>query len=155
MEEKVLEVLEELNIDYKMVEHEALFTVAQSSKVDKNLEGIGCKTLFLKDKELNYYLYVIRGLKRADLKAIALNIKSSRLSFGNEEELYEKIGVRPGSVSPFGIINDVGLVKVLIDNELVDNKIIIHPNVNTLSVSIDCKDLIKVINYKKNNYYIV
>lgn len=155
MGNKVFEILDKLDIKYDKAEHEAVYHVAESQKIDRQLEGIGCKTLFLKDKENNYYLYVIRGTKRADLKDVASKLQCTRLSFGKEEELYEKVGLRPGSVSPFGIINDNGEVGMIIDNELVENKIVVHPNVNTISLSIRYEDLIKVIENYNNKYYIV
>ena len=139
MEDKVFNLLDNLNIKYDKTEHQPLYHVSESEKVDKGLDGIGCKTLFLKDKEETFYLYVLRGTKRADLKYIAQKINCTRLSFGKEEELYEKIGVRPGSVSPLGIVN----------------KIIVHPNVNTISLSLQYDDLIKVIESCNNKYYIV
>ena len=145
MEEKVFNLLDNLNIKYDKTEHQPLYHVSESEKVEKGLDGIGCKTLFLKDKEDIFYLYVL----------IAQKINCTRLSFGKEEELYEKIGVRPGSVSPFGIVNNDGKVKVLIDNELLGNKIIVHPNVNTISLSLQYDDLIKVIESCNNKYYIV
>lgn len=155
MEEKVFNLLDNLNIKYDKTEHKPLYHVSESENVEKGLDGIGCKTLFLKDKEDIFYLYVLRGTKRADLKYIAQKINCTRLSFGKEEELYEKIRVRPGSVSPFGIVNNDGKVKVLIDNELLGNKIIVHPNVNTISLSLQYDDLIKVIESCNNKYYIV
>lgn len=155
MEKEVFEILEKLEIKYDKAEHEAVYHVAESQKIDKGLEGIGCKTLFLKDKENNYYLYLLRGTKRADLKDVAAKIPCTRLSFGKKEELYEKVKLHPGSVSPFGIINDNGKVGMIIDNELVENKIIVHPNINTISVSVKYEDLIKVIENYKNKYYIV
>lgn len=155
MEDKVYEIFDKLNINYSKVEHQPLYKVEESRKIDINLNGIGCKTLFLKDKQDNYYLYVLNGEKRADLKNIAEEINSSRLSFGKEQELYSKTGLIPGSVSPFGILNNSGDIIVLIDNELVNNYIIVHPNINTVSISIYYTDLIKVIDVCKNNYIVV
>ena len=142
MEEKVYDILDKLKIKYESVTHVPLHHVEDSKKVDIHLRGIGCKTLFLKDKSNKFYLYVLRGEKRADLKNVAEKIESTRLSFGKEDELYNATKLVPGSVSPFGIINNNGEIIVLIDDELQSNNIIVHPNINTLSISITC-DLIE------------
>ena len=155
MEDKVYELLNKLKIEYEVFNHEPLYTVAESEKVDIPLKGIGCKTLFLKDRDMNFYLYVLEGKKRANLKEISNNIGCTRFTFGNEEELYNQVKVHPGSVSPLGIINNEGHIILLIDNQLIGNFIVVHPNKNTSSISIDVKDLIEVANYCGNKYLIV
>ena len=116
------------------------------------INGVGGKTLFLKDKN-NYYLYLLDDTKKADLKSIAKTLNIGRLSFGSEEELYNKLKLKRGSVTPLGIINDNGSVILIIDKDLKNKKILTHPNINSATISIEYEDLIKFINYCNNKYY--
>lgn len=149
---KVIELLKELKIDYKVVEHEPVYTVDQAQYVKSMIEGTGAKSLFLKHKT-DYYLYYLDDSKRADLKEVSRKLNIGRLSFANEEELYEKLKLKPGSVTPLGIINDNHSVILIIDKDLKNKTILAHPNVNTITVSMDYNDLIKYIEYHKNKYY--
>lgn len=155
-EKRVYEVLENLNIKYTRYEHEPVFTVEQAKKIDGSIPGAKCKNLFLKNsKGDKYYLYILNEDKRADLKTLSKQIESTRLSFASEEELYEYLKLTPGSVTPFGIVNDSeSKVIVLIDKELISEEIIaFHPNVNTATISISYEDLEKFIRYEKNSFY--
>ena len=149
---KVLELLNQLEIKYKVVEHDPVYTVDQAQYVKSMIEGTGAKSLFLKHKT-DYYLYYLDDSKRADLKEVSRKLNIGRLSFANEEELYEKLKLKPGSVTPLGIINDNHSVTLIIDKDLKNKTILAHPNVNTITVSMDYNDLIKYIEYHKNKYY--
>lgn len=142
---EVIELLKKMNIDYQMCEHEAIFTVKESEKVKIDLKGIGVKSLFLRDNEKKFYMYILEGYKKADFKMLK-QITNKKLEFASEEELYEKLKLKPGSVSPFGIINDTGSVIIIIDKDLENKTILIHPNRNTATVAINVNDLYKIIN---------
>ena len=101
----IYEVLNKLNIEYQMVEHEEVFTAEQSKHIKNMIEGVGGKTLFLKDKN-NYYLYLLDDERQANLKFLSKSLNIGRLSFGNEDELYDKLKLKKGSVTPLGILND-------------------------------------------------
>ena len=148
----IYEVLNKLNIEYQMVEHEEVFTAEQSKHIKNMIEGVGGKTLFLKDKN-NYYLYLLDDERRANLKFLSKSLNIGRLSFGNEDELYDKLKLKKGSVTPLGIINDNSSVILIIDKTLKGKKILTHPNINTATVSIRYDDLIKFIKYCNNTYY--
>ena len=128
----ILEVLKELDIEYEIQEHKAVYTVDDLQDVFLEMEGIGCKNLFLKDAKKNLFLYTLPDNKRADLKTLPEKINSKRLSFANE--------------------NDLQKVTVVLDKELKNNKVLIHPNRNTATVSIRYADLIKFINHCGNEY---
>lgn len=120
------------------------------------MEGIGCKNLFLKDAKKNLFLYTLPEDKRADLKTLPEKINSKRLSFANENDLQEYLGLTPGSVTPLGIINDKEQkVKVVLDKALKNKKVLIHPNRNTATVSIKYDDLIKFIKHCGNEYIVI
>lgn len=148
----IYEVLNKLNIEYQMVEHEEVFTAEQSKHIKNMIEGVGGKTLFLKDKN-NYYLYLLDDERQANLKFLSKSLNIGRLSFGNEDELYDKLKLKKGSVTPLGIINDNSSVILIIDKTLKGKKILTHPNINTATVSIRYDDLIKFIEYCNNTYY--
>ena len=104
---EVYNELEKFKIPYEKVDHEAVFTVEQSQKIKEKIDGIGCKNLFLKDSKNNYYLIVLEDQHQISLKEIAQKINSKRLSFASKEELEKILGLYPGAVTPFGILNDL------------------------------------------------
>src|SRR5574344_632100 len=150
--DNVYELLDKLNIDYKMIEHKAVFNIEEINQLKLDIEGIGCKNLFLTDHHNNYYLYVIKDDKKADLKILQEILDVKRLSFASTSCLYERLKLTPCSVSPIGIINDNGSVILLLDKELNNSKILVHPNINTRTLSMEYNDLLKIIRYYKNKY---
>lgn len=150
---EILEVLDKLNIKYDIQEHKPAYTVDDLKDVFLNMEGIGCKNLFLKDAKKNLFLYTLPEDKRADLKILPEKINSKRLSFANENDLQTYLGLIPGAVTPLGIINDKDKkVTVVLDKELRNKNVLIHPNRNTATISIKYDDLIKFIKYCGNNF---
>lgn len=148
-------ILKELNIKYDEIEHEEIYTIEEALKIECSLDGIGSKNLFLKDKNGHYYVYVLHENKRADLKKLAEYLNVSKLSFCNYDELYNILGLTKGGVTPLGIINDKdNLVVVIFDKELVNKKILCHPNVVTKTMTLDYKDLIKIIENEKHQYIV-
>lgn len=149
----ILDVLDKLNIKYNMQEHKAVYTVEEMQEIFLDMEGIGCKNLFLKDAKKNLFLYTLPEDKRADLKTLPEKINSKRLSFANENDLQTYLELIPGAVTPLGIINDKEQkVTVVLDKELKNNKVLIHPNRNTATISIKYDDLIKFIKYCGNYF---
>ncbi len=152
----VYEKLNELSINYDEITHDEVYTVEDAKYLENKINGVGCKCLFLTDRKGNYFLYVLKEDKRADLKLLASFLKTSRLSFAKDDELYHLLGLTRGSVSPLGIINDINYkVKIILDKDLVNNKLLVHPNTNTKTISIYYKDLIKYIDNLGHDYFIV
>lgn len=150
----VYELLNELKIDFQEVEHPAVFTVKEAQLIERQLDGVGCKNLFLKYKD-KYFVYVLRDNKRADLKELADFLGVNYLKFGKEEELYELLGLRRGSVTPLGIINDKdNKVKLVFDKEIENETILCHPNVNTKTISIKYSDLVMLIENQQHSYVV-
>jgi len=114
--------------------------VASAVEADEHWSGIDavhCKNLFLRNqKGTRYYLVIVQHRKRADLRAVADQIGDGKLSFASPERLMTHLGVMPGSVSPFGLINDASReVRVFLDRDLANaTRISFHPNVNTVTV---------------------
>lgn len=146
------ETLNKLNINYKEIEHKPVYTSLEAEFIKDLIEGIGVKNLFLKSSKNKYYLVLTPDNKKVDLKALS-KIIASHLSFANELELKNILKLEPGSVTPIGLINDIKhQVMVLIDKDLKDKLVLVHPLINTKTISLKMPDLIKLIEYLKNEY---
>lgn len=143
----LLDRLAELKIETNTVEHEALFTVADSSKLERALPGAHTKNLFLKDEGGDLFLVVVQATTRVDLKALARTLGAGRFSFGKPDLLMEALGVSPGSVTAFAVLNDGShRVRIVIDAELMLHETInCHPLENTATTSIARDDLMRFI----------
>ncbi|MEZ5840372.1 MAG: prolyl-tRNA synthetase associated domain-containing protein [Hyphomicrobiales bacterium] len=139
--------LETLGIATTTAEHEALFTVEQSQALRGEIAGAHSKNLFLKDKKDRVYLVVAEEETPIDLKRLHEAIGSGRLSFGKAELMTELLGVVPGSVTPFGVINDTGgRVTVVLDARLMaHDRLNFHPLVNTATTTIGRNDLVRFL----------
>ncbi|OQM77221.1 prolyl-tRNA synthetase associated domain-containing protein [Manganibacter manganicus] len=147
-EDDLFAFLKELGIVTSTVRHPALFTVADSQALRGDIDGGHTKNLFLKDKKDNVFLVTVGEEASVDLKQIHHRIGASgRVSFGNPELLMELLGVVPGSVTVFGLINDTaGRVKLVLDAALMEHEVInVHPLTNEATTSISRKDLIEFI----------
>jgi Ala-tRNA(Pro) deacylase len=142
-EARVYEVLEKLGIPFVRHEHPPVFTVEEAEKHWTGIEGAHCKNLFLRNKKWNrHYLVVIESAKQADLRKLNAVLGEDRLSFASAERLRKHLGLDPGAVSPFGLINDGSReVTVVIDQDLRRaSRVNFHPNVNTATVGIGFAD---------------
>lgn len=149
----LFEILDKLEIKYELLEHEAVYTVDEAKELDNMIEGIGCKNLFLTNKKGKYFLVMIHEDKRANIKEIESLVDCKHLSFGKEEDLKEVLGLEAGSCTPLGIVNDKDNKVVLVfDKDLVDKKVLCHPNKNTATLSLEFSDLIKFIEYLEHKY---
>jgi Ala-tRNA(Pro) deacylase len=139
--------LDELEIATSTVEHEPVFTVAESGKLERELPGGHTKNLFLKDDDGEQFLVVAASTTRVDMKGLARTLGSGRLSFGKPELLMQALGVPPGSVTAFAVINDPDRrVHVVIDAELMRQESInCHPLENTATTNIARDDLLRFI----------
>lgn len=143
----LFERLAAMGIATTTVEHPPLFTVAESTEVARSLPGGHTKNLFLKDAKGNLFLVVALADSAVDLKTLPQTINSHRLSFGNPTLLMETLGVTPGSVTAFSVINDGALkVRVIIDAALMACETInCHPLENTATTNIARDDLLRFI----------
>lgn len=149
-------ILADLGIAYEEIEHAPVYTMEQAQFIKDRISGTGCKNLFLTDhRRTKYLLVILEENKQADLKQIAAVAGTSRLSFGSNEELYELLRLSPGSVSPFGIIHDIGnRVTLLIDADLQGKRLLFHPNINTKTMAISFDNTRKFIEYASHAYKI-
>lgn len=149
----VYQALDDLKIKYKIYEHEAVYTMKELKDKDLELEGSQCKNLFLRNKKGNHhYLIICLESEIIDIKKLTLKLNEDRLSFASPKRLLKYLGVTPGAVSPFNIINDHRKeVIIIIDNNLKKNeKANFHPNINTITLTIKYHDLIKFLSHYTN-----
>lgn len=140
--------LAELGIETTTIDHPAVFTVAESSLLDRDIPGGHTKNLFLKDAKDRLFLFVAHAHTSVDLKALPKEIGSARLSFGKPELLMEVLGVSPGSVTAFAVMNESeGRVQVIVDEALMRFEAInCHPLTNTATTTIARDDLLAFLN---------
>lgn len=149
------EILKKLEISYEEVEHEAVFTMEDIKKLDEHLEGMQLKNLFVKDRFDNRYLIVVDEDKRVDLKALKENLDLNKLSFCKEDELMNILKITSGAVTPLAVVNDKeNEVIVILDEDMKDKDILVHPLVNTKTMRLNYNDLIKLFKNKKTNYIV-
>lgn len=140
--------LAELGIDVTTRRHPPLFTVADSQALRGEIAGGHTKNLFLKDKKDRFFLVTVGEEAVVDLKRIHHLIgASSRVSFGKPEMLMELLGVVPGAVTVFGLINDTEKqVTLILDAALMENAVInAHPLTNEATTSIAAADLVRFV----------
>jgi Ala-tRNA(Pro) deacylase len=137
-------LLDQLGIAHRSVAHPPLFTVEQSRTLRGQIPGGHTKNLFLRDKR-GFYLVVALEDATIDLKALSRRLGATgRFSFGSAEAMREILGVEPGTVTPFAVINDHdGRVRVVLDSEMLTHEVLnYHPLVNTMTTSISSEGLV-------------
>ena len=141
--EQLLQRLTELGIGHRTFEHPPVLTVEEARRHTAHLPGGHCKSLFLKDKQGGLWLLVCLDHRRIDMGRLAKAIGSPRLSFGKAELLEEVLGVAPGSVTPFALVNDrERRVQPLLDRAmLAHDELNYHPLTNRATTTIAAADL--------------
>ncbi len=145
--QQLLEQLDRLNIPYELHRHPPLHTVEESRQLRGNMDGGHCKNLFLKDKKGKLWLLVCLEDAAVNMKTLDKKIGSARLSFGRPELLLDVLGVTPGSVTPFALVNDSeARVNVVLDKSMMAHeKLNYHPLTNEQTITITSKDLLVFI----------
>ena len=136
--------LRNLGIETTTISHPPLFTVADSQHLRGEIAGGHTKNLFLKDKKDSFFLITADENAAIDLKSVHKTIgAASRVSFGKPEALLELLGVTPGAVTLFALLNDTsGRVKFYLDESLLDHDVInAHPLTNDATTSIRADDM--------------
>ncbi|UYN94659.1 MAG: prolyl-tRNA synthetase associated domain-containing protein [Enhydrobacter sp.] len=143
--QQLFDRLAALGIAHRTVEHAPVFTVEQAKAHRGELPGHHIKNLFLRNKKEEMWLVVAPEDCTVDLKRLGEALGAGRLSFGSAERLRRYLGVEPGSVTPFAVINDTGHdVRLVLDSALREGgPINAHPLVNTLTSAVDLADLLR------------
>ena len=149
-DQKIYEKLEALNIDFEYHEHEPIPTIEAALIHKKGIDATHCKNIFLRNhKGKKHYFVAIEQSKAVNIRQLELLLKEGKLSFASEKRLDKYLGVKPGAVSPLGLVYDTDQnTKVFIDSELkAAEKLSFHPNVSDASLVVSTNDLLK---YLKN-----
>lgn len=145
-EVRVYDLLDSLKIEYERVDHEEANTMEACNEIDRVLNTIICKNLFLCNRqETQFYLLMMPGDKPFKTKDISAQINSARLSFGKAEFMEEYLEIKPGAVSVMGLMNDTEKkVQLLIDRPVIESEYIgCHPCVSTSSLKLRTKDVLE------------
>jgi Ala-tRNA(Pro) deacylase len=145
--DQLLARLRELGIESRTVSHPPVFTVEEAKALRGELPGGHVKNLFLRNKKGAMWLVVAEEDRQIDLKALGERLGAGRVSFGSADRLMQYLGVLPGSVTPFGLINDRGReVQIVLDKALMDHDPInVHPLTNDRTTAISPRDLLTFI----------
>jgi Ala-tRNA(Pro) deacylase len=148
LEAGVVARLGELGISFSRHEHPAVATVDEARLHWADIDATHCKNLFLRNQKGNrHYLVVLTASKTADLRGVADQIGDGKLSFASPERLMTHLGLTPGSVSPFGLINDRAReVRVVLDRDLqAASRLSFHPNINTVTFTVAAADFARFL----------
>ena len=152
---KLYELLEKLGIEYEYIEHPEAPTIEIAKQYWAGHDAKHCKNLFFRNHKGNrHYLVVLDCDCSMDIHSIEKRLHQGKLSFASEQRLSKYLGVKPGSVTPFGLINDEEHhVTLFIDRKLQEaDKLSFHPCVNTASLIVSRQDFIKFVEHTTNPY---
>ena len=142
--EQLFARLAALGLASRTVEHPPVFTVEEAKALRGELPGAHIKNLFLRNKKGAMWLVTCLEDRAVDLKALAAKLEAGRLSFGSAQRLMDHLGIRPGAVTPFAVINDpAGAVRMVLDRALLTHDPInCHPLVNHMTTALSADALL-------------
>ncbi|PKP05455.1 MAG: prolyl-tRNA editing protein [Bacteroidetes bacterium HGW-Bacteroidetes-5] len=156
--EAVLDLLKDLKIFYQIWFHPPLPTIDAAMEYWKDLPGTHCKNLFFRNHKGNrHYLIIYECSHILDIHSLERCLKEGKLSFASDSRMQKYLGVSPGSVSPFGLINDSERhTRLFIDETLREaGQISFHPNDNRATVVIKGEDFFRFLDYCGNEYQFI
>ncbi len=152
---ELYDILEKLEINFEYNEHPAAPTIEIAKQYWKDLDAVHCKNLFFRNHKGNrHYLVVFDHRQNLSIKSLEQKLKQGKLSFASEKRMEKHLGLKPGSVTPFGLINDKEKhVTVFFDKNLKKaKKISFHPCINTASLVVKFNDFMRFMNWTENDY---
>lgn len=143
--EALLSILQQIGVAYQIYRHDPIFRVQDGVHLKKDIPGLHCRNLFLCDKKKKMFLLVVPNDTAVDLKSLPPVIHSDRLSFGSPERLWTYLGIYPGAVCPFTVINDKNHeVQVLLDARMMQEPLVCyHPLDNAQTIALTPDDLLR------------
>jgi Ala-tRNA(Pro) deacylase len=152
---ELYQLLENLSIEFEYHEHPPLATIEDAKIHWENYNSGRCKNIFFRNhKGDRHYLVILEHLRQLNIKDLEKRLRQGKLTFASDQRLKNYLGVEPGSVSPFGLINDIEKhVHLFIDEKLNEfDRLTFHPNINTASLVISKRDFIKFLGFTGNSY---
>lgn len=154
-QQELYRLLDDLVISYEYLEHPPAPDIETAKIYWKDINSTKCKNIFFRNHKGNkHYLVILEHLRQLDIHDLEKRLKQGKLTFASDKRLMTYLGVEPGSVSPFGLINDTGRnVHVFIDEKLKESeRLAFHPNVNSATLVISGSDLLKFLEHTGNAY---
>jgi Ala-tRNA(Pro) deacylase len=154
-QQELYNLFEKLAIQYEYHEHPPLATIEDAKIHWENYNSGRCKNIFFRNhKGSRHYLVILEHLRQLDIRDLEKRLKQGKLTFASDKRLKRYLGVEPGSVSPFGLINDSEKhVHLFIDEKLNEfDRLTFHPNINTASLVISKSDFLKFLEYTGNTF---
>lgn len=148
-------VLKELNIQFEYYEHPPASTIEEAKKYWVDLVATHCKNLFFRNHKGNrHYLVVLEHTQNMAIHDLEKRLKQGKLSFASPQRMEKHLGLSPGSVSPFGLINDKeNHIHVYLDENLKKSeRVSFHPNINTASIVVSYVDFLRFLDWSGNTY---
>lgn len=145
MRQKIFDILDALKIPYTNYEHDPVFTCDEAKGVE--IPGYRVKSLLLRNKKAtNFYMVVLPDSKKLDTNIVRAVYNDSKMSFVDEETMMQKIGLKPGSVSPFALVNNLERdIRVVFDSELQEKLVGFHPLQNDNTIVLEMTELEKFL----------
>lgn len=154
-QKELYDLLGRLSVSFEYYEHPPVATIEDAKIFWKDIDSGKCKNIFFRNHKGNrHYLVILEHLRLLDIHDLEKRLKQGKLTFASDARLLKYLGVEPGSVSPFGLINDkTHHVHIFIDEKLNDyEKLAFHPNINCATLVIRKSDLIRFIGYLGNTF---
>lgn len=154
-QKELYEHLTTLSIQFEYHEHPPLATIEDAKIHWQDYNSGRCKNIFLRNHKGNrHYLVILEHLRQLNIHDLEKRLKQGKLTFASDQRLKKYLGVEPGSVSPFGLINDTDHhVHLFIDEKLKESeRLAFHPNINTASIVVSKTDFIKFLNQSGNSW---
>ena len=154
-QKELYDTLEKLGINFEYHEHPPIPTIEAAIYYWKDYNSDRCKNIFFRNHKGNrHYLVILEHLRQLDIHDLEKRLKQGKLTFASDQRLKTYLGVEPGSVSPFGLINDTGHhVHLFIDEQLEHaERLAFHPNTNTATLVISKTYFIKFLEHMGNSY---
>ena len=153
---ELITLLDVKGCDYDLHEHKALFTVEDSNKLRGEITGLHSKNLFLKNKKNNFYLFSCEEFSKINLKTISKSLGLGNVSFAKKEYLLELLGVSPGSVTPFALLNNTeNNINLYLEDKMHESEYInFHPLSNKATITIKSRDFMEFMIENKKKIHI-
>ena len=154
-QKELYNILQKLSIQFEYHEHPPLATIEEAIVHWKDYNSGRCKNIFFRNHKGNrHYLVILEHLALLKIHDLEKRLKQGKLTFASDQRLKKHLGLEPGSVSPFGLINDIEKqVHLFIDERLYEyERLAFHPNDNTATLVILKSDFLKFLDYTGNTY---
>ncbi len=154
-QKELYELLQNLSIRFEYHEHPALFTIEDAKIHWKDYNSGRCKNIFFRNhKGDRHYLVILEHLRQLNIRDLEKRLKQGKLTFASDQRLKKYLGLEPGSVSPFGLINDKEKhVHIFIDDKLDEfTRLTFHPNINTASLVVSKSDFLRFLEHSGNSF---